>query len=44
MVKRADFDPIISTPGVKMNVNIVNIKGLTPLFPLQAQKHLIFDI
>ena len=30
------FDPLISTLGVKMKVNIVNNMIMTPLFPLQA--------
>jgi len=30
------FDPLISIPGVKMDVNTVNIQEITPLFPLQA--------
>jgi hypothetical protein len=34
--KTTNFDPGISTPGVKLDVNNVNIKILTPAFPLQA--------
>jgi len=30
------FDPLISIPGVKIDVNTVNIQETTPLFPLQA--------
>lgn len=36
MFEKAHFDPFISTPGVKMDVNTVNVTNLTPLFPLQA--------
>jgi hypothetical protein len=36
MFEKAHFDPLISIPGVKMDVNTVNISNLTPLFPLQA--------
>jgi hypothetical protein len=36
MSEKAYFDPFISIPGVKMDVNTVNITNLTPLFPLQA--------
>jgi len=36
MSEKAHFDPLISIPGVKMDVNIVNILNLTPSFPLQA--------
>jgi hypothetical protein len=34
--KKPNFDPYISTPGVKININTVNIQILTPLFPPQA--------
>ena len=34
--KGAQIDPIISTLGVKMGLNIVNMSELTPMFPLQA--------
>jgi len=36
MSKKTHFDPFISIPGVKMDVNTVNISNLTPLFPFQA--------
>jgi len=36
MSEKAHFDPLISIPGVKMDVNTVNIFNLTPSFPLQA--------
>jgi len=36
MFEKAHFNPFISIPGVKMDVNTVNISNLTPLFPLQA--------
>lgn len=35
-LKKPNFDPFISTPGVKVDVNIVNNLILPPLFPLQA--------
>jgi len=34
--KKPNFDPYISTPGVKININTVNIINLTPSFPPQA--------
>jgi hypothetical protein len=34
--KKAEFDPIISCPGVKEGLNNVNLACLTPTFPLQA--------
>jgi hypothetical protein len=34
--KKPNFDPYISTPGVKININIVNIQILTPSFPPQS--------
>ena len=34
--KGAQFDPIISTLGVKIGLNIVNMPEQTPIFPLQA--------
>ena len=35
--KKHHFDPNISIPGVKIDVNIVNILFFTPTFPFQAQ-------
>jgi hypothetical protein len=35
---KTQFDPGISTPGVKIAVNIVNNQKSTPAFPLQAWK------
>ena len=32
--KGAQIDPIVSTLGVKMGLNIVNMLELTPIFPL----------
>jgi len=32
--RKAQNDPFISSPGVKMALNIVNILEDTPLFPL----------
>lgn len=34
--KGAQIDPIVSTLGMKIGLNIVNIPELTPIFPLQA--------
>jgi len=34
--RRAQNDPFVSSLGVKMGLNIVNILKNTPLFPLQA--------
>jgi hypothetical protein len=34
--KKPNFDPFISTPGVKKPVNTVNMVNLTPSFPPQA--------
>jgi len=34
--QKAYFDPLISIPGVKIDVNTVNKHEITPLFPLQA--------
>jgi len=36
MFEKAYFNPFISIPGVRMDVNTVNISNPTPLFPLQA--------
>jgi len=35
-VKKPHFNPLISIPGVKNDVNTVNILKTTPFFPLQA--------
>ena len=35
--KKGVSDPFISTPGVKMGLNRVNMWFLTPSFPLQSQ-------
>jgi len=40
---RAKFDPIISTLGVKLALNIVNIPKPTPIFPVQAWFGLYLD-
>ena len=42
MSGKTHFNPFISTPGVKMDVNTVNILNLTPSFPPQAQNNLIW--
>jgi len=34
--KTAQNDPLISTPDVKMTLNIVNMPKSPPIFPLQA--------
>ena len=34
--KGAKIDPIISTLGVKIGLNTVNMPETTPIFPLQA--------
>jgi hypothetical protein len=34
--QKPHFDPFISIPGVKNDVNTVNITKITPLFPFQA--------
>ncbi len=36
ILQKAYFDPLISIPGVKIDVNNVNKHEITPLFPLQA--------
>lgn len=36
--EKGNFDPLISSPGVKVAINTVNEPKLTPLFPLQAWK------
>ncbi len=36
IIQKACFDPLISIPGVKIDVNNVNKHEITPLFPLQA--------
>jgi len=32
--QKPNFDPFISIPGVKIDVNTMNVPNLTPLFPL----------
>ena len=43
MSEKAHFDPLISTPGVKMDVNTVNIINLPPYFHSRHEIILIWQ-